>query len=247
MNKPLIKFIKVNKSFDEQEVLKELDLTIQKGAVHGIVGPNGSGKTTILNVLAGVFPVDGGAITYDDQLVYENYLVKLTIVYLTDQHCFFGCKNLIELAKFYASIYPTFNWEHYKNLVKVFEFDEKKSIQKLSKGMKKQAAFIVCIASKPEVLLLDELVDGIDPIKRQLLWSVLMKEVADRDLTVVIASHNIRELEGVCSDLSIIVNGTCILEDNIENMREQHGQSMEDTIITMLGGVSNETKDLILK
>lgn len=233
------------KNYGNTSVIEDLDLTIETGAVYGIVGHNGVGKTTLINMLAGVYKPDQGTITLDGEMIYEQIQVKEKVAYMPEQVHFLGCKTISQLAHYYKSMYGQFDTGLYDQLIELFELRKVKQLNTLSKGMKKQVAFIVTLCVKPQVLLLDELVDGIDPIKRRLVWSVLMKEVAERDLTVLIASHNIKELESVCSHMAILQEGRCVIEGDIESLREANEMSMEDMAIKWMGGMSDEAEKFI--
>ena len=241
----MIKVKNCKKSFEQESVLKGVNLHIEKGSVYGLLGANGTGKTTLLNILAGIYTADEGEILIDDTSVYENVKTKKKIVYIPDSLYFFGRRTLKELAKYYKYMYGKFDNDLYIQLIKVFELNEKKQLASFSKGMKKQAVFIVSICTQPEVFLMDELIDGVDPIKRRLVWSVLMKEVALRNMTVVIASHNIKELEGVCNEIGIIHNGVCALQVNVEEIREEQNSSLEEFVIEQMGGITDEVKEYL--
>lgn len=243
----MININKVYKRYDEEPVIKGLDLEIDKGSVFGLIGPNGVGKTTLIKMLTGIFDVDQGTITIEGQPIFENPNVKTNMILIPDEPYFFGCQKLIDLAKLYQGIYPSYDMNYYNDLLKVFELDERKALRSFSKGMKKQALFIVAMAVKPELLILDELVDGIDPIKRRLMWSILMKDVESRNLTVLMASHNLKELESVCSHIGLIHEGLCIFSGSLETLREKECMSLEDIIVSKLGGESDEITKFLLQ
>lgn len=228
------------KSYEKHLVLNKVSLQIQKGSVYGLLGPNGIGKTTMLNLLAGVYKPDLGDVLIDSKPIYNNLHVKNKMVYIPDSLYFFGNRTIKSLADYYQDMYERFDKLLYKELIALFELDEKKLLSKFSKGMKKQCVFIVSLCTIPEVFIIDELVDGIDPVKRRLIWSVLMKEVATREMTVVLASHNIKELESVCSDIGIIKDGQLFEQINVEEIRETKNTSMEEYVIKLMGGESYE-------
>ncbi len=209
----------LKKSFDGFWALNGVDITARRGSVYGLVGPNGAGKTTLIKHLAGVFIPDGGTIMIDGQPSFENIGVKAKTVYIPDDIYFFPQANLLDMKKFYQSIYPVFDEDRFNKLYDVFPFDPRKSLRRLSRGMKKQAAFWLGICLKPDLMLLDEPVDGLDPVMRRKVWSVLLQDVADRNMTVFVSSHNLRELEDVCDHVGIMHEGRIILERNLSEIQ----------------------------
>lgn len=209
----------LKKSFDGFRALDDVNIHVPRGSVYGLVGPNGAGKTTLIKHLAGVFIPDSGTITIDGQPSFENVQVKSRVVYIPDDIYFFPQANLLDMKKFYQSVYPVFDEERFKKLHEVFPFDPKKSLRRLSRGMKKQAAFWLGICLKPDLMLLDEPVDGLDPVMRRKVWSVLLQDVAERNMTVFVSSHNLRELEDVCDHVGIMHEGRIILERNLSEIQ----------------------------
>jgi len=209
----------LKKSFDGYWALNGVNINVPRGSVYGLVGPNGAGKTTLIKHLAGVFIPDSGTITIDGQPSFENVQVKSRVVYIPDDIYFFPQANLLDMKKFYRSVYPVFDEERFKKLHEVFPFDPKKSLRRLSRGMKKQAAFWLGICLKPDLMLLDEPVDGLDPVMRRKVWSVLLQDVAERNMTVFVSSHNLRELEDVCDHVGIMHEGRIILERNLSEIQ----------------------------
>ncbi|SHI52365.1 ABC transporter ATP-binding protein [Thermoclostridium caenicola] len=209
----------LKKSFGDFWALNGVNISVPRGSVYGLVGPNGAGKTTLIKHLAGVFIPDSGTITIDGQPSFENVQVKSRVVYIPDDIYFFPQATLLDMKKFYQSVYPLFDEERFKKLHEVFPFDPKRSLRRLSRGMKKQAAFWLGICLKPDLMLLDEPVDGLDPVMRRKVWSVLLQDVAERNMTVFVSSHNLRELEDVCDHVGIIHEGRIILERNLSEIQ----------------------------
>jgi len=209
----------LRKSFDGFWALNDVNITVNRGSVYGLVGPNGAGKTTLIKHLAGVFIPDSGTITIDGQPSFENIAVKARTVYIPDDIYFFPQANLLDMKRFYKSVYPEFDEERFNKLYEVFPFDPRKSLRRLSRGMKKQAAFWLGICLKPDLMLLDEPVDGLDPVMRRKVWSVLLQDVAERNMTVFVSSHNLRELEDVCDHVGIMHEGRVILERNLSEIQ----------------------------
>ncbi|HOK43346.1 MAG TPA: ABC transporter ATP-binding protein [Thermoclostridium caenicola] len=209
----------LKKSFGDFWALNGVNISVPRGSVYGLVGPNGAGKTTLIKHLAGVFIPDSGTITIDGQPSFENVQVKSRVVYIPDDIYFFPQATLLDMKKFYQSVYPLFDEERFKKLHEVFPFDPKRSLRRLSRGMKKQAAFWLGICLKPDLMLLDEPVDGLDPVMRRKVWSVLLQDVAERNMTVFVSSHNLRELEDVCDHVGIMHEGRIILERNLSEIQ----------------------------
>ena len=209
----------VTKTFGSFTALNELSMTIPKGAVYGLVGPNGAGKSTAIRLLTGVYRPDGGTITLEGQPVYENPNVKSRMCYIPDEIFFFPSANLEEMRKYYKGFYPHFDDELFGRLCDVFQLPKKSQIRRFSKGMQKQAAFQLSICTRPDVLILDEPVDGLDPVMRRQVWSLILSDVAQRETTVLISSHNLRELEDICDHVGIVDKGQMLLERSLASMQ----------------------------
>ncbi|MEG1620258.1 MAG: ABC transporter ATP-binding protein, partial [Eubacterium sp.] len=183
----MIKVDHINKHFDSFHALSDLSINIKKGSIYGLIGTNGAGKTTVIKHITGVLKPEDGFITIDDQSVYENIALKEKMGFIPDDLYFFATYSLKESAKFYKSIYPNWNQERYDHMVKQFELSDKNKLSKFSKGMQKQAAFILTMSAMPEYLILDEPIDGLDPIIRKLVWKYIVEDVAEREMTVLIS------------------------------------------------------------
>lgn len=199
--------------------LKGTDITVEKGSVYGLVGPNGAGKTTLIKHMAGVLTPDAGTIEIDGETSFENLKIKAGAIYIPDDLYFFPQANLMDMKRFYKSMYPTFDEERFQKLKEIFPFDPKKSLRRLSRGMQKQAAFWLGICTKPSLMLLDEPVDGLDPVMRRKVWSILMQDVVERNMTVFVSSHNLRELEDVCDHVGIMHEGKVVIERSLSDMQ----------------------------
>ena len=210
----------ITKGYDGHLALNGLSLHVPRGAVYGLIGPNGAGKSTLLRCLSGVSRPDEGAILIDNQPVWENPALKARMAYIPDDLYYFTSSNLLDMKAFYKGFYPTFDEGLFKKLGEIFPIDPKKSIRHLSKGMQKQAAFWLNLSLQPDLFLLDEPVDGLDPVMRRQLWSLIMGEVERRQVTVVISSHNLRELEDVCDHVGVIDQGKMLLERTLSQLQE---------------------------
>lgn len=210
----------VVKSFDSFHALDDLTMTVPAGSIYGLVGPNGAGKSTILRHLSGAYRQDSGDILIEGMPVYENPAVKGRMAVIPDELYYFGSASTRDMMKFYRGIYPRFDMERYAKLKEAFPaVDEKRPIRRLSKGMQKQAAFWLALCCRPDYLLLDEPVDGLDPVMRRQVWSLLMGDVAERGTTVVLSSHNLRELEDVCDHVGILSHGKMALERSLSELQ----------------------------
>ena len=209
----------VTKAFEGFQALDGLTMTVPKGSVYGLVGPNGAGKSTAIRHLTGIYRPDSGEITMDGEKIYENTRLKQRIGYIPDDIFYFPTATMEDMHKFYRGIYQNFDEDLYEKLYEVFKLPRKSPIRKFSKGMQKQAAFHLVICTRPEVLILDEPVDGLDPVMRRQVWSLLMSDVAQRQTTVLISSHNLRELEDICDHVGIMDHGKMLLERSLADMQ----------------------------
>ena len=209
----------VTKTFGSFTALNDLNMTIPKGTVYGLVGPNGAGKTTAIRHLTGVYRQDQGQVLMDGQPVFENPAAKSRIGYIPDEIFYFPSASLEEMRRFYRGMYPQFDDQLFQKLYDVFKLPQKSAIRRFSKGMQKQAAFHLTICTRPDVLILDEPVDGLDPVMRRQVWSLIMSDVASRGTTVLISSHNLRELEDICDHVGIMNQGKMLLERSLADMQ----------------------------
>ena len=208
------------KTFDGFRALDNATMTVPKGTVYGLVGPNGAGKSTIIRHFTGIYRPDSGEVLLDGQPIYENPDVKRRLTVIGDDWYYFPQASIAEMAKLYAGMYPTFSWERYAKMKEVFPLNDKQMIRRMSKGMQKQAAFWLTMCCMPEYLILDEPVDGLDPVMRRQVWSLLLGDVAERGTTVLVSSHNLRELEDVCDHVGIMAKGKVHLERSLSDLQD---------------------------
>ena len=208
------------KSFDGFRALDGLNITVPRGAVYGLVGPNGAGKSTVIRHLAGIYRADSGEVLVGGEPVYENPAVKARIAYIPDDIFYYGGATIRDMKNFYRSMIPSFSDERFEKLAAAFELKSAQSMRRLSKGMQKQAAFWLALSCCPEVILLDEPVDGLDPVMRRQIWSLRLQDVAERETTVLVSSHNLRELEDVCDHVGIMNRGKMLLERPLAEMQD---------------------------
>ena len=209
----------VTKTFGTFKALDDLTMTVPAGAVYGLVGPNGAGKSTAIRHLTGVYRQDSGQITMEGKPIYEHPEQKVRIGYIPDDIFYYPSASLEEMRKFYRGVYPNFDDELFQRLYEVFQLPKKSPIRRFSKGMQKQAAFHLTICTRPDVLILDEPVDGLDPVMRRQVWNLILSDVAQRGTTVLISSHNLRELEDICDHVGIMDHGKMLLERSLADMQ----------------------------
>ena len=216
----MIKVNNVTKTFDGFRALDGLTMTVEQGSIYGLVGPNGAGKSTILRHIMGVYRPDSGSILVDGQPVFENPAVKAKIAVIPDDLYYFPSASTRDMARFYRGMYPAFDGKRYEALREAFpDVDDKQPIRRLSKGMQKQSAFWLALCCQPQVLVLDEPVDGLDPVMRRQVWSLLMGDVAQRGTTVLVSSHNLRELEDFCDHVGLFHKGGVLFERELDELK----------------------------
>ena len=209
----------ITKTFGTFKALDNLSMCVPKGAVYGLVGPNGAGKSTAIRCALGVYRPDSGTITLDGEPVYENPKAKVRIASIPDDVFYYPSATMEDMRKFYRGVYPNFDDKLFDRLYEVFQLPKNGQIRRFSKGMQKQAAFHLSICTRPDMLILDEPVDGLDPVMRRQVWSLILSEVAQRETTVLISSHNLRELEDICDHVGIMDKGRMLLERSLADMQ----------------------------
>lgn len=209
----------ISKRFSDVLALDNISLHINKGAVFGLVGTNGAGKSTFLRLLAGIYRPDTGSITIDGEDVWENNALKRRVFYISDEQYFFANATPLEVAKYYCGIYPSFDLGHFRELMEGFELNPGRKINTFSKGMKKQLSVILGLSARVDYIFCDETFDGLDPVMRHAVKSLFAGEVADKGLTPIIASHNLRELEDICDHVGLLHRGGVLLEKDLDDMK----------------------------
>ena len=210
----------VTKIYEGFKALDALNLTVPSGSVYGLIGPNGAGKTTAIRHMMGVLRQDAGSVLLDGEPVFENPSVKARMLCIPDEPYFTSTSTTRDLMKFTRALYPRFDTERYEKLREIFALDDTRPIRRLSRGMQKQSAFWIALAARPEVLVLDEPVDGLDPVMRRQVWSLVMEDVAEEGMTVLVSSHNLRELEDVCDHVGIMNKGKVLLERSLSELQD---------------------------
>lgn len=210
----------LEKTFDKFRALDGVDMHVGKGDIYGLVGPNGAGKSTLIRHITGAYIPDAGEVLIDGESVYENRSAKAKFAYIPDDFFYFMQADTMEMKRFYEGIYPNFDAKLFYRLQEFFPtIDVKRNIRRLSKGMQKQVAFWLSICCKPELMILDEPVDGLDPVMRRQIWSIIMSEVAEHKMTILVSSHNLRELEDVCDHVGIMHQGKIRVERSLSELQ----------------------------
>lgn len=240
----------LSKTFDGSPALVDLDLCVQKGSIYGLIGINGAGKTTILRLLAGVLIPDKGEVLIDDTSVFDNEEIKQRISLVPDDLYFPAGASLFDMGKFYKKVYGGWDQKKFADLISLFGLDDKKSIRSFSKGIKKQAAFTLALSTSPDYLFLDEPIDGLDPVARKLVWKLIVDEVAEKQMTILVSSHNLSEMESICDSIGIISKGRMRLERELDAMKSKMNkvqvsfgkEGCPDAVLRCLNILHQETK-----
>lgn len=210
----------ITKTFNGFMALDDMSLHVPKGTIYGLVGPNGAGKSTLIRHLTGIYRPDSGSILIDGLPVYDNPEAKAKFTYIPDDMFYFLQSNTLEMKQFYQGIYKKFDAALFDRLQEFFpNIDTKRSIRRLSKGMQKQVAFWLSICAMPELMILDEPMDGLDPVMRRQIWSIILSKASESRTTILISSHNLRELEDVCDHVGIMHHGKVMLERSLSELQ----------------------------
>lgn len=215
----MIEAINLAKNFDSKTALQELNATIQNGSIYGLVGSNGAGKSTFLRLIAGVYEPSVGSIKIDGENIFENTKIKNKVFFVSDDYYFLPYSTTNQMAKYLSAFYENWSWERYEKLCSIFPINPSAKIYTFSKGMKRQSALILALSSMPDYLLLDEAFDGIDPVIRTAIRKLLSDDVANRNLTVLISSHNLRELEDFCDQVGLLHDGKVLFQRDIDDLK----------------------------
>ena len=216
----MIEVKSVVKTFDGFTALDGADITVPDSGVYGLVGPNGAGKSTVIRHITGIYRPDSGQVLVEGEPVYENPGKKALIAAIPDDWYHFPSATIADMMRFYRGFYPAFDMARYEKFKEVFALPEKSPIRRMSKGMQKQAAFWLTMCCRPRYLILDEPVDGLDPVRRRQVWSLMMSDVSEHGTTVLVSSHNLRELEDVCDHVGIMNKGRVLLERSLSDLQD---------------------------
>ncbi len=238
----MIKVENVTKTFDGFKALDGVSLDVQKGSVYGLIGPNGAGKTTLLKILAGVYKNDSGDVHINDEKIWENISQKEKMTFICDDLFYYMSYTIKDTAKLYAGIYKSWSWERFEKLKEIFKIDVNRKVKRLSKGMQKQVAFWLSVSACPDVMLLDEPVDGLDPVMRRNVWKIILQDVAEKGTTVIVSSHNLRELEDVCDHVGIMHNGALVFQKALNDVKGNTHKLQ----LAVKGGIPKELTDKLM-
>lgn len=220
----MIEIEEVSKNFGEKKILDNINLSINKGSIFGLIGANGAGKTTLLRCITGVYRTDSGIIRVKGEPVYDNLFAKSTMAYVQDENNFFLSYTAQELTKFYSLAYRGFDMDRFNALNKAMELPMKERIVKFSKGMKMRLSITLALAQIPEILIMDEPTSGLDPIIKRVVLNTIIDEAAENNTTIIISSHNIGELERICDSVAILHKGKVKYSNTVENMKKTMGK-----------------------
>lgn len=215
----MIKIDKLSKKFDKENVLNNLSFNIRDNSIYGLVGANGAGKSTLLRIIMGIFEADTGVITIDDEVLSDNYKLKQKLVFVPDDLYFYPGYNLMDMGKYYQSLYENFDMNYFKELASLLNLSLNKKISTFSKGMKRQCALICAIATNCDYMFFDETFDGLDPVIRNTMKKVLINQMNKKKTTIVMTSHNLRELEDICDNLGLLYKGGILFESEIDTIK----------------------------
>lgn len=243
----------VDKSFGAKKAVSNVDLVITPGTMHGLLGSNGAGKTTFMKTLMGIYKTDSGEVLFDDKNIYENTEMKSEVIFIQDIPFFFASATLNKMAEFYRGIYPRWSEKRFQQLTRHFKLNPDQNLNALSKGMRRQASFILAISSRPKVMLLDEPFDGLDPIIRQQIKNILLQDIAGHNMTVIASSHNLREMEDICDSVSIMHHGELLFNRDLSEIKGSHcklqiafNQLPDDEFFEDIGAVHKNVKGRII-
>ena len=214
----MIEINNITKKFDDFTAIENMSFKVDNGSIYGLVGYNGAGKTTLLKIIADVYRATSGTVTLDGKVIKDNAEIKEKIFYVPDDIFFVANSTMDKMAKFYAGFYPKFNFDTYDKLVKLFGLNPQKRLNGFSKGMQRQAEMVLAMSTRPEVLLLDESFDGLDPAKRALTRELIIEYASETGASVIISSHNLHELENMCDHVGLINGQKLVINTSVDDM-----------------------------
>ena len=215
----MIKIDKLSKKYEKDYVLKDLSCTILDNSIYGLVGANGSGKSTLLRTIMGIYEADSGVISVSGESVYDNEIIKQKMVFVQDDLFFYPGYTLMDTARYYQSMYKDFDINYLKELAGMLNLSLDKKISTFSKGMKRQCALICAICTNADYMFFDETFDGLDPVIRNTMKKILIKQMNKKRTTIVMTSHNLRELEDICDNLGLLYQGGILFESDIDTIK----------------------------
>lgn len=215
----MIKISNLKKSYGKNTVLENLNCNIKTNSIYGLIGANGAGKSTLLRIISDVIRRDSGTVLIDDREVEDNEEVKQKVAFLPDDLYFFSSYTMLDMAKFYQAMYSKFDMEYFKELAAMLKLDIYSKVENFSKGMKRQVALICTLATNADYMLFDETFDGLDPVIRNLMKKIIAKQMESKGTTIIMTSHNLRELEDICDNLGLLYKGGILFESDIDTLK----------------------------
>lgn len=215
----MIEMTQITKSFNGEKALDGLSMNVHQGSIYGLLGSNGAGKTSLLKIVAGIYRQDEGRVRISGDEVYENLDIKGRMIFMPDTPIFFAQSSIEQMATFYRRVYPRWSEERFGQLGAIFKLDRRRKLHRMSKGMQRQASVWLALSCMPDILLMDEPLDGLDPVMRQQIKNLLFQDVADRQMTVIISSHNLREIEDLCDHVVIMHQGRMVVEKDLDDLK----------------------------
>lgn len=224
------------KKIGHKEILKNVSINVKRGSIYGIIGINGAGKTTLIRHLIGSYIPDSGEVLIEGQPIFENNQLKERVVYIPDEFPTTFGSNIREIANFYSHLYPSWSEVRYQQLISRFKQNELANFNQFSKGMKKQVLFILALSIMPDYLITDEPFDGLDPLIRKTIWDILIQDVTERNMTIFISSHHLKELDAMCDTICLLNDGKVVFEYKMEDLKNHihkfqvafHSEMMEE-------------------
>lgn len=232
----MIKITGLTKAYDKTNVLENLNCTIKDNCIYGLVGANGAGKSTLLRIVNGIFRADSGKVEIDGNEYFNSEEIKQNMVFVPDDLFFFSGYTLLDTAKFYKALYTDFDMDYFNELAGMLKLNVKTKINSLSKGLKRQSALICALATKAKYMFFDETFDGLDPVVRNTVKKIIAKHMDNNDTTVIMTSHNLRELEDICDNLGLLYKGGIFFESEIDTLKT----NMFKVQISLKGNFSKE-------
>ena len=216
----MIEIKNLSKSFNGKDyVLENLNCKIKDNAIYGLVGANGAGKSTLLRLINSIYTSDEGSILIDNELAYDNEVLKQKMVFVPDDLYFYPSYTLMDMAEFYKAMYHNFDMNYVINTANTLKLNPNAKISSFSKGMKRQCALICALATNAKYIFLDETFDGLDPVVRKYFKKLLADSISKRDTTIIMTSHNLRELEDICDNLGLLYKGSILFESDIDTLK----------------------------
>lgn len=215
----MIKITNLNKSYGDKKVLEDLNCTIKTGSIYGLIGANGAGKSTLLRIIMGIFQKNSGSIEIDGKEISDSEEFKQKLVFVPDDLFFFKNYSIDDMVLFYSKLYKNFNKEFAIKMFDKLKLNRKQKIQTFSKGMKRQTALVCAIATNADYMFFDETFDGIDPVIRNFMKKIIAEQMEKKETTIIMTSHNLRELEDICDNLGLLHKGGILFESDIDSLK----------------------------